>query len=111
MLLYSLVLLGDSQWLTASAMDWLVMRMMVVGLILGVGSHLVLDFINPSGIHLYPGFKIRAVPRTSFFATGGPWETFIYYVCIVVSVFALANICMSFWDTSLLELFNKIKLK
>jgi membrane-bound metal-dependent hydrolase YbcI (DUF457 family) len=111
MLLYSLVMLGDSQWLTASAMDWLVMRMMVVGLILGVGSHLVLDFINPSGIHLYPGYKIRLVPRTSFFATGGPWETFIYYVCIVVSVFALANICMSFWDTNLWELFNKIKQK
>lgn len=95
-LLYALVLLGDQFWLEATATDWLIMRMLVIGLILGVASHLCLDLINPKGIHLYPGFKIRLVPRTTFFATGGTWETKIVYpTCLIVSAVTAVNILLT----------------
>lgn len=110
-LIYSLVKLGDMFWLTASETDWIILRLLTIGLILGVVSHLILDFINPSGIHLYPGYKIRAVPKTSFFATGGPWERIIYSLCITISVLAFINMCLGYFDTSLWGLFESVKAK
>jgi membrane-bound metal-dependent hydrolase YbcI (DUF457 family) len=108
-LLYSLVMLGDSMFLTASAYDWLILRLLTVGLILGIASHLFLDFINPSGIHLYPGFKIRLVPRLSFFSTGGPWETYIIYnLCLIISGIAFLSIVSGQFDMTLMDLLNKI---
>lgn len=95
-LLYAFVLLGDQYWLTASATDWKLIRMLVIGLILGVTSHLVADFINPSGIHLYPGKKIRLVPKSHFFATGGVWETLIIHnLCLVITAIVVINVGLS----------------
>lgn len=104
-LIYALVLLGNATYGELGSTDWVIIRLITVGVIVGVASHMFLDFINPSGIHLYPGFKIRAVPKTAFFATGGRWETIVYYVCMVVSMVFLINIILeggfdiSLWDT------------
>jgi membrane-bound metal-dependent hydrolase YbcI (DUF457 family) len=96
-------------FLTASASDWLILRLLTVGLILGIASHLFLDFINPSGIHLYPGFKIRLVPRVSFFSTGGPWETYIIYnLCLLISFFAFMSIVLGQFDMTFVDFYNKI---
>jgi membrane-bound metal-dependent hydrolase YbcI (DUF457 family) len=93
LLLYTLVLVGDQYWLTASATDWLLIRMLVVGVILGISSHLFLDLINPSGIHLIPGIKIHLVPKTHFFATGGTWEAFIIYpLCMLITALVVVNV-------------------
>lgn len=50
---------------------------MIVGLTVGVVSHLVLDVLTTAGIHTIPGKKLRLVPKSSMFATGTPWESFI----------------------------------
>lgn len=97
-LLYTLVAIGDQIYPSASATDWIIARILVTGLVLGYTSHLFLDSINPSGIHLIPGMKIKFVPRTSFFSTGGPWETnIIYPLCLIVSVvsviFTVSGLC------------------
>lgn len=98
-LLYSLVLLGNQVWDGVSSTDWVIMRILITGFILGYVSHLFLDSINPSGIHLIPGYKIRFVPRTSFFATGGTWETkIIYPLCLIVSVVFALSILLSILD-------------
>lgn len=97
-LLYTLVTLGDALWSSPSNTDWIIMRLLTYGFILGVTSHLCADAINPSGIHLIPGMKIKFVPKTSFFATGGPWETnIIYPLCLIVSavsvIFTISGLC------------------
>lgn len=109
-LLYTLVVLGNNLFTqsTLTSIDWVILRLFAYGLILGVGSHLFLDFINPSGIHLYPGKKIRLVPKNSFFATGGKWETIVYYLCVVISLLAFINILLSFGDSSLGEMLSKL---
>ena len=55
----------------------LLLRLMIVGLTVGVVSHLVLDVLTTAGIHTIPGKKLRLVPKSSMFATGTPWESFI----------------------------------
>lgn len=91
-LIYTLVSLGSQMFPSASGTDWIIARILTTGLILGYASHLFLDSINPSGIHLIPGMKIKFVPKTSFFATGGPWETnIIYPLCLIVSVVAVLS--------------------
>lgn len=94
LLLYALVLLGNHYQHGTSSTDWIIIRLLAVGFILGYASHLFLDSINPSGIHLFPGYKIRFVPRTPFFATGGPWETGVNRVCIAVSAIIALNIIL-----------------
>lgn len=109
LMLFTLVSLGDRIWSDPTATDWILMRLLAYGFILGVVSHLVADFINPSGIHLYPGYKIRAVPRTSFFATGGVWESkIIYPACLVVSLIASINILLQLSDKKVLSLVMSI---
>ena len=98
-LLYMMVGLGNEVWEGATGIDWAIARILLMGFILGYASHLFLDAINPSGIHLYPGFKIRFVPRTPFFATGGPWERLMYFVCLGVSIVALGSLILSYAGT------------
>lgn len=68
-LLYAMVSAGNLLFHTMglSHTDWIILRMLVYGLILGVSSHLVADLLNPQGIHLIPGYKVRLVPKTHFF--------------------------------------------
>lgn len=109
-LLYTLVTLGNQMWGGASALDWIIMRMLMVGFLLGYLSHLSLDLINPSGIHLYPGKKIRLVPRTMFFATGGTWETkIIYPLCMIISAIVVVNIGLSYFDVNILSLIRSLQ--
>lgn len=76
-----------------------------MGLILGYTSHLFLDFINPSGIHLIPGFKIKLVPKSSFFATGGTWETNIVYpACLIISGVALVSLLCGLTGNELIDI-------
>jgi hypothetical protein len=103
-------MLGNQLWDGASGIDWIVARLLMVGFILGYSSHLFLDSINPSGIHLIPGMKIRFVPRTSFFATDGPWERrIIYPLCIAVSAVVAFTTVLSLADINLWEILITLK--
>lgn len=93
--LYQLVM--ETKLATVESVIWSLVGM---GFILGVISHLVLDMITPEGIwsfilvgiskvtgkRLIPK-KLRLVPDSKFFSTGGPWESLvrnILWICCVV---------------------------
>lgn len=93
--LYQLVM--ETKLATVESVIWSLVGM---GFILGVISHLVLDMITPDGIWsiLLVGVgrvtgnkvmpkKLRLVPDSKFFSTGGPWESLvrnILWICCVV---------------------------
>lgn len=113
-LLYSLVMWGDRIWGTGSlgSFDWIIVRLITVGMLVGVASHLFLDMMSTAGIWSYPGgFKLRIVPATPFFATDSKWETFVYYACIITTVLVVLNIGLGFYDTSLMEQVQALKTK
>lgn len=93
--LYQMVM--ETKLATVESVIWSLVGM---GFILGVISHLVLDMITPEGIwsfilvgiskvtgkRLMPK-KLRLVPDSKFFSTGGPWEILvrnILWICCVV---------------------------
>lgn len=93
--LYQMVM--ETKLATVESVIWSLVGM---GFILGVISHLVLDMITPEGIwsfilvgiskvtgkKLIPK-KLRLVPDSKFFSTGGPWENLvrnILWICCVV---------------------------
>lgn len=93
--LYQMVM--ETKLATVESVIWSLVGM---GFILGVISHLVLDMITPEGIwsfilvgiskvtgkKLIPK-KLRLVPDSKFFSTGGPWESLvrnILWICCVV---------------------------
>jgi membrane-bound metal-dependent hydrolase YbcI (DUF457 family) len=92
LLLFSLVFLGSSFINLTNSLDWICLRLAVIGFICGVVSHLVLDIITTAGIHIWPGKKIRFVPRSSAFATGGTWEKIIFYILIAIIVIIIGKI-------------------
>lgn len=93
--LYQMIM--ETKLATVESVIWSLVGM---GFILGVISHLVLDMITPEGIwsfilvgiskvtgkKLIPK-KLRLVPDSKFFSTGGPWESLvrnILWICCVV---------------------------
>lgn len=103
-LLYSLVLLGDKLFGvgTLGSTDWIIVRLLVMGAIVGVASHLLLDALSVGGIWVYPGLKVRLVPKSSFFATGSTWESIVYMLCSLGSLFMLVSLALSVLDIDLI---------
>lgn len=76
-----------------------ILKLVATGLVLGLMSHLILDALTPSGIWslVFVSFnhiigkkvlpeKVRFVPSTHFFATGGKWEEGWRFGMTVVSM-------------------------
>ena len=85
-------------------------RLIVTGGCLGVLSHLVLDALTTAGIHIWPGFKFRLVPKAKTFATGTPWEEGIFKLITVVNTILLLDLLLGIFGydiiTLALEVFN-----
>lgn len=109
-LVYALVTLGDAYFGVGSlgSFDWIILRLITIGVIVGIASHLILDAMSTAGIWIFPGLKMRFVPRSSFFATGSKWETFVYYACIVLSLVVVLNIGLSYFDINIFSLYETI---
>lgn len=71
----------------------LLLRLMVVGLAVGIASHLVLDAFTTAGIHTIPGKKLRLVPRHSAFATGTVWEGIVMKL-LCLGIFLMSSYIM-----------------
>lgn len=76
-----------------SNVNGVIFKLVMFGFVLGLISHLVLDAITPEGIWcIIPSVirrkkvTFRLVPRTKFFATGGPWESIIRTLMWVVII-------------------------
>lgn len=88
--------------------DAVIIRLMFMGLSLGIISHLILDMLTPEGIwcivttviskvtgnRLIP-HKISLVPDTKFFRTGGAWEVLIRNVMWLICLLLFLKILFS----------------
>ena len=90
------VLAFHTEMSVLSHYDKVIVQLLVMGFIMGLSSHLFLDFINPSGIHIIPNLKMRLVPRTKFFATGGTWENRVIYP--LLSIVSYGMIVWLLWN-------------
>lgn len=105
MIMLSMWLLGSG----ISSVDQVIVRLISVGLVLGVISHLVLDMLTPEGVwsiimcilgkvtgsRKLPR-KISFVPNIEFFRTGGTWETIIRWLMWGACFFLFAKIVLEY---------------
>ena len=91
-LLFALVFFGNALIGVTNPIDWACLRLATIGFIAGVASHLILDALSMAGIHIWPGFKLRFVPKSAAFKTGGKWETIVFYVLIVILCLLIGKI-------------------
>ena len=101
-LLFALVFLCNSL-IGMNTIEWAFLRLATIGFIAGIISHLILDAFSMAGIHIWPGFKLRFVPKSSAFKTGGKWETFVFYIliiilCLMVGKIFLFDVAIPFWE-------------
>jgi membrane-bound metal-dependent hydrolase YbcI (DUF457 family) len=109
LLLYSIIFVLNAIIGVQDDIGWAYLRLSTIGFIAGVVSHFVLDAFTTAGIHVYPGLKLRFVPKTSAFATGGLWEKIIFYILIAIIVIILFRILLIELDLSIIEmLVNKL---
>ena len=91
-LLFALVFLGNSIIGVTGAIDWACLRLATIGFICGVISHLILDAFSMAGIHIWPGYKLRFVPKSPAFKTGGKWEKCVFAVLVVILCLLIGKI-------------------
>lgn len=80
-----------------------IFKLISMGFIIGVVSHLILDSLTPEGIwFIIPSIikqekvSFRLVPKTKFFATGGPWEKLVRAVMSIAIAFYMISIAYSY---------------
>lgn len=91
-LLYSFVFLFNAMLGLQNDVGWAYIRLATIGFISGIASHLILDAFTTAGIHIWPGLKLRFVPKTSAFATGGTWEKIVMSLLITIIVLIIIRI-------------------
>ncbi len=91
-LLFALVFFGNSFIGVTNPVDWACLRLATIGFISGVLSHLILDAMSMAGIHIWPGLKMRFVPKKKAFKTGGAWETGVFYCLILLLCLLIGKI-------------------
>lgn len=107
MMFVSSVLLNQS----VNNADHIIIRLIFMGLVLGISSHLVLDMLTPEGIWFislvfvkklfglkFLPSKVSFVPNTEFFRTGGSWEKLIRWLMWLICLFFLFKIIL--WVSS-----------
>lgn len=89
---------------TTFSADIIILRLVCMGLIMGIVSHLVLDMLTPEGI--WSGIfiiiskitgirlpkKVHFVPKSKFFATDNVWESLVNKIMVVICWLLLARI-------------------
>lgn len=92
-LLVALILFGPGLgWFPFSTVDWVLIRLSILGFVCGVISHLFLDALSTAGIILVPGVKLHLVPDTPGFKTGGLWEKIVYLLLCIGILFFLIKL-------------------
>ncbi|HBE9444517.1 metal-dependent hydrolase [Clostridioides difficile] len=78
------------------SMSITLLRMMLIGFICGITSHLFLDSFTMMGIHILPGQMFSFVPHIEMFGTGSKWEDIVFKSLsvgiVLVLLFILKNI-------------------
>lgn len=110
-LLYAFVFLFNAMLGVQNDIGWAYIRLATLGFISGIMSHLILDAFSTAGIHIYPGLKLRFVPKTSAFATGGKWEKFVFYTLIVVILVLVFKIGLSEFGVDIVQIIRNVAMK
>ena len=114
-MLYLLECVLQGKFATLGAVDTSILSLVLMGICLGIIAHFLLDMITPDGIvsvvgktanMIFKRFKLsihvperlRLVPRTQFFATGGKWEQFIQFVLKIGTVSSIGYILWTVWQ-------------
>lgn len=95
LLIVSAGLLGA---LGLNMLDITILRLMLVGVAVGIISHLFADMLSMAGIHLIPGVKIRLVPHHKAFGTGTKWETGVMTVAYLGLIGYLIYLFISYFN-------------
>lgn len=103
LLMFSLLYLLNSFY--AGTIEVACLTLALIGFVCGLFSHLLLDAFSTAGIHIWPGFKLRFVPKKSAFATGGTWEKIVFYILLLVLVVLIGKITI----IEIMEIIEKIK--
>ncbi len=97
-LILALVFLGNVYYGYAGSVGWIYIRLVTVGGVVGILSHLLLDAFTTGGIHLIPGTKIRFVFKHPAFSTGGLWESIVYFFLMSgIILFLVHMVFPYFW--------------
>lgn len=97
-----------------SSANSVIIRLVSMGLILGIISHLILDMLTPEGIwciisttirnvtgkKIFPQ-KISLVPNSKFFRTGGEWENIVRWIMWVICLVLFLKIVLAMSPYSL----------
>ena len=81
-------------WFGVSDAEVALIRLLLMGLVLGITSHLFLDAFTMAGIWLLPGVPLRFVPKSEIFGTGTTYETVwrrLLYVLLVLMLVWVLN--------------------
>lgn len=111
-LMFGLLTLFSLLYSNQYLMEIAILRLVLLGFICGIGSHLLLDAFTTAGIFIFPGLKLRFVPKTSTFATGGTWEKIIFWLLIIgivilfIKIFIVEGLWV--WCQPLILKINKI---
>lgn len=116
--LVSILVLSDWLLTSATGAESILINLVFSGLLLGIISHMILDMLTPEGIWsvilvLIKGFlkkvlkikikafptKIHFVPKSSFFATDGPWEEIVrkmmWVLCFILLI-RIVYLCLPY---------------
>lgn len=104
-LICMLFLTGYFLGTSASSSDNVLIKLVMLGLTMGVSSHLILDMLTPEGIWCIISStigrvlglkkmpkKVSLVPNSKFFRTGGSWEDIVRFVMWGVCLMLLFSI-------------------
>lgn len=77
------------------------LRLMLLGVCLGIASHLIMDSMTTAGIWLVPKVKVRIVPNTTTFGTGGKWEDIVRTILYILVVYMVIHLIVGWLGYSL----------
>ena len=80
--------------------DISILTTIIFGLVAGWGSHLILDMMTTAGVHIIPGIKIRLVPKSEKFKTGGTWEKIVRVILYIFIILLFLLIILQFFGIS-----------
>lgn len=81
-------------WFGLDTMSCNVLLLLVTGLSVGIGSHLLLDLMTYEGIQLVPGVWLRFF-RLDMFKTGTTYEKVVRFILYVGCVLMFGYLCFS----------------
>ena len=76
-----------------NATDMKLLLLMSVGVTFGVLGHFIMDMLTPEGIIVYGKIKLRLVPSSGLFATGGNWEAIVRWALWTITGILALRFC------------------